>query len=81
MKKAATQAPKKMTDAQYKKYMDMSGTDLLADEKNPVFILQQIDSSLVRMIAKGELDMVDLAKRELANRGIDVNGKWIGFKS
>lgn len=30
--------------------------------------------------ARGELDLNLLAREELASRGLDINGAWVGFK-
>ena len=30
-------------------------------------------------VANGELDLNDLARKELANRGLDKQGQWVGF--
>lgn len=49
---------------------------------NPDFHLFSITSNAVlSAIVKGELDPVLAAKRELANRGFDADGKWVGFKA
>jgi hypothetical protein len=55
------------------KYADRS------DELNPQFIFSLTASQLLGEAIKGEFDLLYLAKRELANRGQDTEGKWIGF--
>ncbi len=30
-------------------------------------------------VANGELDLNDLARKELANQGLDKQGQWVGF--
>ena len=30
-------------------------------------------------VANGELDLNDLARKELANRGLHKQGQWVGF--
>ena len=49
------------------------------DELNPDFLFSLTDSSLLAMIANGLIDANKLARVALANRGLDNNGKWIGF--
>lgn len=56
----------------------MSGT--MRDELNPAFILSGVCLELVCKIAKGEINIQDLALLELEGRGYDKNGFWIGFK-
>lgn len=42
---------------------------------------QTISSACLSLIAKKEIDAIKLAKAELANRGQDIDGTWIGFKA
>lgn len=49
------------------------------DEQNPAFILSMTATELVSKIAKGEINVQELAKRELENRGLDIDGVWVGF--
>lgn len=53
----------------------------LRDEKDPYFMFQGTDQDLLIRAIKGEIDLVWQAKREMAARGLDLNGKWIGFKA
>jgi hypothetical protein len=49
------------------------------DDENPIYIFSLTSSRLLSEAIKGEFDLLYLAKRELANRGQDENGKWVGF--
>jgi hypothetical protein len=49
------------------------------DDNNPRFIFSTTWTELLTAIANGQLDAVELAKAELANRGLDNSGYWIGF--
>ena len=51
----------------------------MKDEKNPKFLFSLTDVDLLLAIAKDQIDPVDLAKKELANRGLGSDGKWMGF--
>lgn len=42
------------------------------------FIQLALNKVLVA-VAYGELDLNDLARKELANRGLDKQGQWVGF--
>jgi len=55
-------------------------TDLL-DNENPDFMFNGVWTTLLSQIAKGEIDANFYARKELANRGLDLNGNWIGFKA
>ena len=52
----------------------------ISDEKNPANLFQTTDVSLLLAIAQDRIDPVELAKKELANRGLGSYGQWIGFK-
>lgn len=41
--------------------------------------LQVFDIDLLAAIHRGEVDVAELARRELANRGVSPEGKWVGF--
>ena len=51
----------------------------MEDELNPDFIFSLTKGELLLKIAKGEIDAVAYAKKELINRGTGTNGKWAGF--
>ncbi|MFA6947115.1 MAG: hypothetical protein WC220_14575 [Pedobacter sp.] len=52
-----------------------------SDEKNPQFLFSLTHNELLTAIVNKLIDPVKLAKKELANRGFDTSGKWIGFHS
>ncbi len=55
-------------------------TDNSEDARNPAYLFQNIHTELLVRIASGDLNALQLAKAELANRGLDVRtGKWVGF--
>jgi hypothetical protein len=41
--------------------------------------LQVFDTRFLLAIHHGDVDVVHLARRELASRGMDGNGRWVGF--
>lgn len=45
-----------------------------------VLSIQVLDMALLTAAAQGKIDLNALAKQELANRGLDAEGKWVGFK-
>ncbi len=53
--------------------------EILKDEDNPEFLFNAINTSLLKDIINGKIDPVYLAKKEMANRGLNKNGKWISF--
>lgn len=51
----------------------------VSDQLNPAFIMSDIHPDLLVKIANGELNCVEIAKRHLENRGLDISGNWVGF--
>ena len=49
------------------------------DDRNPDYMFQMIHTDLLCKAARGEIDLQQLAKDELASRGLDWSGKWVGF--
>jgi len=41
--------------------------------------IQTAAAKVLAAVARGELDLNCLAREELANRGLDQNGTWVGF--
>ena len=50
------------------------------DDRNPMFALQTISTEILAAAVRGDIDLNALAKKELANRSLDFNGKWVGFE-
>jgi len=38
------------------------------------------DTDILVQVVKGKIDLNELAKKELRNRGLNDEGKWVGFK-
>lgn len=51
----------------------------LPDDLNPEYLFTGTWTGLLIQIAKGTIDCQGIAKKTLANRGLDINGKWVGF--
>lgn len=51
-----------------------------SDELNPEFLFRLTYTELLVKIASGEIDAKDYAQKELKNRGLDSDGKWVGFR-
>ena len=56
--------------------MTYTTNDLTLDE---VGFIQFADIKALSAAAKGELDLNRLAREELASRGLDREGNWVGF--
>jgi len=41
--------------------------------------IQIAKTDVLSAVAKGELDLNQLARQEMANRGLDKDGHWVGF--
>ncbi|MES2565543.1 MAG: hypothetical protein V4565_01675 [Bacteroidota bacterium] len=49
------------------------------DDDNPAFLFSLTSSKLLAEAIEGDFDLIYLVRRELANRGQDSKGKWVGF--
>jgi hypothetical protein len=49
------------------------------DATNPAFTFSCTNNALLLAIADGILDANGLARQELADRGLDQDGTWVGF--
>ena len=52
----------------------------MSDKTNPAYMLQMAATELLVKILSGEIDPRALAAAEMASRGLDAAGKWVGFK-
>lgn len=52
-----------------------------SDDLNPKYLFQGIATDLLVAIVHDQINPVEIANKELQNRGLDENGKWVGFKS
>lgn len=50
------------------------------DDTNPQYLYSITTTTLLLAIADGLIDPVRLARSELANRGLDQDGSWVGFE-
>lgn len=44
-----------------------------------VGFIQTAASKVLAAVARGELDLNRIAREEMASRGLDQQGKWVGF--
>ena len=51
----------------------------IPDDLNPKFLFSTTASTLLVNALNGTINLQDLAAKELANRGLDGHGKWVGF--
>lgn len=56
--------------------MSYSTTQFTVDE---VGFIQIAATRVLTAVARGEFDLNRLAREELASRGLDTNGVWVGF--
>jgi len=52
----------------------------MSDHENPYFTFSCTTRYILVLIATGKIDARAMAWKELADRGYDVNGNYIGFK-
>jgi len=54
-----------------------------ADEQAAVYAAEEIQTwttAVLIALAKGEIDIQALAKKEMVSRGMDKDGIWVGFE-
>ncbi len=71
-----------MNSEELKYYEAAANFGLIPDEENPIFLFTQTHRDILLAIVNGKIDALEMAKRELRNRGLDLKtGKWIGWKN
>ncbi len=50
------------------------------DDVNPKYIFTQTATALLVEALRGDFDLKALIRQELANRGQDDKGNWVGFE-
>jgi hypothetical protein len=58
---------------------DRTKPDPLPDSLNLRFLFSLTRTELLVDAINGRIDLEWLARQELANRGLDASGKWVGF--
>ena len=56
--------------------MSYSAANFTVDD---IGFIQIADTKVLAAVARGEVDLNRIAREELASRGLDLNGKWVGF--
>jgi hypothetical protein len=51
----------------------------MTDAQNPKYLYSLTLTELLVKIVKGTIDPVELAQIELAKRGLDPTGQWVGY--
>lgn len=70
----------KLFKNQKKKY-DFSAYDSGDDELNPRYLFNLTSTKLLCELLKQGFDLEYLVREQLANRGVDEEGKWVGFNN
>lgn len=68
-----------MTPEQIKKYEQAAKDGSLPEEENPLMLFEQTSTPLLVKALHKEFDIMGLIKLQLRHRGLDDNGRWIGF--
>lgn len=65
--------------AKFEAWNKASDAGTLKDDDNPAFLFNLTPTSILLMIIRGEISATWLASKQLASRGLDKNGQWVGF--
>lgn len=52
----------------------------MSDELNPAFAFNLTATPLLLSLLKDPTRVYELVSEQLASRGLDMNGKWVGFE-
>jgi hypothetical protein len=70
-----------MTTKEYNQYRTAAALGLLPDEENPIFLFNQTNKDLLLDIITGKIDTRELARMELRNRGMNYEGRFVGWEN
>ncbi len=71
-----------MTTQELNYYKAAASLGLLEDEINPLFIFNSTNKDLLLEIVSGSLDILQLARMQLRDRGLDLKtGQFVGWSS
>jgi len=68
-----------LTETDKEKLKLSSNFENRPDDINAKFIFSTTATALLVEALKGGFDLKHLIRQELANRGVDGNGNWVGF--
>jgi hypothetical protein len=68
-----------MTPEQIEIYRKAAELGTIPDSQNPLFLLQGTHTDLLVRILMRDFSVTDLARHELECRGLNEQGKWVGF--
>ena len=51
-----------------------------SDEVNPIFLFSGTHTELLLRCANHEFNLLQMARSELANRGLNLKGEWVGWR-
>lgn len=77
-KRQTTRAPQ-LTDATRRRLEAQLADPEVSDLQNAQFLFSTTSTDLLLAIAAGLIDPIRLAREQLANRGLDADGQWVGF--
>jgi len=70
----------KITNDIKKEELIMTSEKRISDEKNPKYMFQTTDTSLLtQALDPRRFDIMEYVKKELASRGLNDKGAWVGF--
>lgn len=69
-----------MTQEQITKYEQAAKDGSLPEEENPLFLFGATSTGLLVRALNKEFDITMLIRLQLCTRGVDEQGRWIGFE-
>lgn len=68
-----------MTREQLDKYSKAAVEGTIPDEENPIYLFSTTSTKLLVLALNKEFSLTELARMQLASRGLNVKGEWVGF--
>jgi len=69
-----------MTQDQINKYKQAEKDGSLPRDENPLYLFADISTNLLVKIVSKDFNILELARLQLLERGVNEKGKWIGFE-
>ncbi|SFA56457.1 hypothetical protein SAMN04488511_1168 [Pedobacter suwonensis] len=69
-----------MKTDKYDKYALAAREGTIPDSENPLFVFSMTSTKLLVMAVHKQIDLMELARMELAARGLNKKGEWVGMR-
>ncbi|PZF72582.1 hypothetical protein [Taibaiella soli] len=68
-----------MTTEQINNYRSLAALGLMPDDENPIFLFSQTNKNILLQLLNNDIDAKDIIRHELKCRGLNEEGRFVGF--